>query len=256
MEAGDDGGYFDQLWATLRSAAWLGQVPWMYWVHDFCIPTLGDYLAVNARHGYFRTFAIDQIEARRTRGGGHQDILIKLLTMNKSKPLDFPDNGVSSMATSNIFAGSDTTAISIRAVLYYLCKNSECMGKLVREIDKLSKAGQISIPPTVQQAQEMPYLRACLHEALRLHPAVGMSLKRVTPPNGIKVNGFYFLQGVSCPKLCHVPVETIVQNVLLIILYRLLSERTPGPCIGIPRYLVLMLRASALNVGWTKKYQI
>ena len=106
------------------------------------------------------------------------------------------DNGVLSMATSNVFAGSDTTAISICAILYYLCKNPHCKETLVREIDEQRKGGQISIPPTVQQAKGIPYLQACLYEALRLFPAVGMSLKRVTPEGGIQVDNVHLPAGV------------------------------------------------------------
>ena len=34
----------------------------------------------------------------------------------------------------------------------------------------------------------MPYLQACMYEALRCHPAVGMSLPRVTPSGGIEID--------------------------------------------------------------------
>ena len=161
------------------------------------MPVIGNHLGINARHGRFRTFTVQQVEARKSRGGGHNDILTKLLTMNKAKPLEMDDNGVLSMAASNVFAGSDTTAISMRAILYYLCKNPKCKEKLVQEIDEQTRSGQISIPPTVQQAKGMPYLQACLQEALRLYPAVGMNLKRVTPPGGIQVDRFHLPEGVS-----------------------------------------------------------
>ena len=37
----------------------------------------------------------------------------------------------------------------------------------------------------------MPYLQAVMYEALRLHPAVGMSLPRVVPSGGFEVSGKY-----------------------------------------------------------------
>ena len=82
--------------------------------------------------------------------------------------------GVLSMATSNIFAGSDTTAISTRSTIYHLLKNPECKRKLVEEIDNLYKEGRLGIPVTMEQSKQMPYLQACMYEGLRCHPAVGM----------------------------------------------------------------------------------
>jgi len=37
--------------------------------------------------------------------------------------------------TTDRFAGSDTTAIAIRSILYHLMKDKTCMEKLVVEID-------------------------------------------------------------------------------------------------------------------------
>ncbi len=107
------------------------------------------------------------------------------------------DANVLSMATSNIFAGSDTTAISTRSIIYYLLKNPECKRKLVEEIDTKNREGKLSESITLEQIKRMPYLQAYLYEGLRCHPAVGMSLPRVTPHGGIEIDGRYLPEGVS-----------------------------------------------------------
>jgi cytochrome P450 len=108
------------------------------------------------------------------------------LEVQEAKPREFDDDDVLSMALSNIFAGSDTTAISIGAALYYLCKNPRCMQELRREIDR--KRSELELETsrglTYDAGFSMPYLQACTYEALRMHPAVGMSLPGVVPPNG------------------------------------------------------------------------
>jgi cytochrome P450 len=43
----------------------------------------------------------------------------------------------------------------------------------------------------------MPYLQACIYEALRMHPAVGMSLPRVVPADGFEIEGVFLPGGVS-----------------------------------------------------------
>ena len=68
-------------------------------------------------------------------------------------------------------AGSDTTAISLRAMLYYMCKNPSTMRKLQKEIQEMEQKGLISDPVTYQQSCKMPYLQAVMKEAMRLVPA-------------------------------------------------------------------------------------
>ncbi|MCJ1246503.1 hypothetical protein MMC30_003711 [Trapelia coarctata] len=179
MDAGKDDGSIVQIESALHSAAWIGQVPWLYWLHDSLIPLLGNRLGIGARHGSLRTFASQEIQDRMSRGTDHQDILAKLFAVQKEKPNEMNDMGVISMATSNIFAGSDTTAISIRSIVYHLCKNPQYKRKLVDEIDLQQQTGKLSIPAKLKEAKNMPYLQACLYEGLRCHPAVGMSLPRV-----------------------------------------------------------------------------
>ena len=105
------------------------------------------------------------------------------------------------MATSNIFAGSDTTAISLRAVIYHLLKRPESKMRLIDEIDNMKREGRLTDPVTFDQAEAMPYLQACMYEALRCHPAVGMSLPRVTPSGGIHIDGHHVPEGVSNQNL-------------------------------------------------------
>lgn len=197
MDAGADDGSFSQIEGALRSAAWIGQIPWLYWIHDFLSPVIGNHLGISARHGSLRSFAAREIAARKGRGTDRKDILSKLFAVHREKPAEFDDNGVISMATSNIFAGSDTTAISTRAIIYYLLKNPQYKQRLMEEIDEFRREGKLSDPVMLDQADRMPYLQAVMYEALRCHPAVGMTLPRVVPPGGTEFNGHYIPAGVS-----------------------------------------------------------
>ncbi|KAF2088868.1 cytochrome P450 [Saccharata proteae CBS 121410] len=197
MDVGADDGSFAGIEGALRSAAWIGQVPWLYWLHDYLSPLIGNRLGITARNGSLRQFALREVEARKDRGSDRKDILSKLFAVHKEKPADFDYDGVVSMASSNIFAGSDTTAISTRAIIYYLLKNPECKRKLMDEIDGLKKEGKISDPVTLDEANQMPYLQATMYEALRLHPAVGMSLPRVVPAGGVEIDGRFLPAGTT-----------------------------------------------------------
>lgn len=163
------------------------------------MPYIGNYLGVNNRNGSLRQFAARECDERKGRGSDHRDLLRALMDVREQKPGEFDDSGVLSMAASNIFAGSDTTGISIGAVLYNLCKHPDCKEKLVKEIEEAMQ--DEGLGPTENMpfriGHAMPYLQACIYEALRLHPAVGMSLPRVVPQEGFEIDGTFIPAGVS-----------------------------------------------------------
>ncbi|EME82021.1 uncharacterized protein MYCFIDRAFT_77669 [Pseudocercospora fijiensis CIRAD86] len=98
---------------------------------------------------------------------------------------------------SNIAAGSDTTAITLSAALYYLYRTPRALAALRKEIDEMQKAGKISDPVSFKEAQDMPYLQAVILETLRLHPAVGYVLPRKVPAGGMELAGRH-LPGGTC----------------------------------------------------------
>jgi cytochrome P450 len=197
MESGMDDGSFAQIDSALHSASWVGQIPWVYWAQDWLEPIIGNHLGIRARHGTLRSFAAKEVKLRRERGSDHTDILAKLMRVQKEKPDGMNEMAIISMATSNIFAGSDTTAISIGAILYYLCRNPTCQTKLLDEISSVLGSGAPHDSITYEATTKMKYLQACIYEALRLHPAVGMSLPRIVPDGGIRIADVYIPSGVS-----------------------------------------------------------
>ena len=197
MDAAGDDGSFKSIEGALKSAAWLGQVPIIYWIHDRLSPYIGNHLGIAARHGSLRQFAAKEIAFRKDRGSDHQDILSKLFATQKEKPIEMNDNAVTSMATSNIFAGSDTTAISTRAIIYYLLKNPAAKQRLIEEIDDRRRQGKLSDPVKLSEADSMPYLQAVMYEALRYAPF----------GEQYSCRSFTDIDFVGCiqPSACHCP---------------------------------------------------
>lgn len=121
------------------------------------------------------------------------DLLSMFLKAKEDCPDFFHDGRVLTMAVSMSFAGSDTTAISLSAVFYYLLKNPQCYRKLMLEIDTAIKVGDIQNRftglVTWAESQRLPYLDACIKEAFRLHPAVGLPLERIVPAGGAEILG-------------------------------------------------------------------
>ncbi|KAJ6163409.1 hypothetical protein N7497_003388 [Penicillium chrysogenum] len=124
----------------------------------------------------------------------HKDFLDRFLEAKKEHPTIVNDNQVFSYTISNMNAGSDTTAISLRAILYYTLKDRRASMKLHQELTMALEENRISLPVSWKQSQEqLPYLDAVIKEALRLHPAVGLMLERVVPAEGLQLPDGPFL---------------------------------------------------------------
>lgn len=82
-------------------------------------------------------------------------------------------------------AGHDTTAISLRNVLFFLLKNPRCMEKLRKELDEVLDEDDVVTP--YSKVKHLPYLRACIDESLRMMPPVIFGLPRRTPPGGTSI---------------------------------------------------------------------
>ena len=140
-------------------------------------------------------------EALRVRGldhvntvaGRRGDLLSMFLKAKEDRPAFFHDGRVLTMAVSMAFAGSETTAISLAAVFYYLLRNRPCYIRLMEELDEAINAGVVENRPnglvTWAESQKLPYLDSCIKEAFRLHPAAGLPLERVVPPCGMEICG-------------------------------------------------------------------
>lgn len=172
-------------------------MPWLYWANLHLAPIIGHRLGVLGRQNGLLTFAAKAIKERKERGSDHQDVLEQLFEVQREKP-EMDDISITSMVASNVFAGSDSTSISVSSLIYHIVKNPQYKQKLVEEIDAAAKANDIKHGEifSIQVANNMPYLQVCLHEALRCHPAVGMNLGRVVPPQGIEIDGTYIPGGV------------------------------------------------------------
>ena len=97
--------------------------------------------------------------------------------------------------STNVFAGSDTTAIALRAMVYFLCKNPSCMKTLLDEIDRADQGGKLSTPISYREASALPYLNGVLKESIRLHSSVGLLMERHVPPQGLMIEGHYLKGG-------------------------------------------------------------
>jgi cytochrome P450 len=119
------------------------------------------------------------------------DLLSKFLQARESRPDFMTDTLVQTMAVSMAFAGSETTAISLAAVFYYLLRSPPALARLRAELDDYARRGGFSDYETGlvtwTESQRLPYLDACVKEAFRMHPAAGLPLERIVPEAGSEI---------------------------------------------------------------------
>ena len=80
----------------------------------------------------------------------------------------------------------------MRTVFYNLLTYSDSMNRLCTELSDAERDKGLSRPyPKWNEVSELPYLDACVNEAIRLHPPFCLQLERVVPEGGITICGRY-----------------------------------------------------------------
>ncbi|KAI9170666.1 Pisatin demethylase [Paramyrothecium foliicola] len=125
---------------------------------------------------------------------GTIDFLAKFFQKHSQNEEAFSEYHIQAGCVSNMVAGSDTTAISLSAILYYLLRTPPALEKLRNEVNDLCDSENSDHVP-FHISQQMPYLQAVIKEALRLHPATGLPLERVVPGGGTTIDGQFFPPG-------------------------------------------------------------
>ncbi|KAJ3560647.1 hypothetical protein NPX13_g9233 [Xylaria arbuscula] len=128
-------------------------------------------------------------------GVGAEPFVSKFLAKYERDPKTFSMNHVVAGCTANMAAGSDTTGVTLSAILYYLLKDPECLRKLRAEIDQYREKGLLSDSFAFKETQQMPYLQAIIKEGLRMHPATGLPMERVVPEGGATICNRFFPAG-------------------------------------------------------------
>ncbi|KAI5199371.1 benzoate 4-monooxygenase cytochrome-like protein P450 [Aureobasidium subglaciale] len=134
------------------------------------------------------------------RPGRGIDLLTKFNQAQHDHPEFMTDAQVLAASTSMVFAGSETTAISLSSIFYHLVRHPKVYEKLMQELDDAAETGAIQQRENNKvswaESQKLPYLDAVIQESFRMHPAAGLILERITPAQGIEICGEHIPGGV------------------------------------------------------------
>jgi cytochrome P450 len=163
-----------------------------WWAHDYLLanPLIGYFNLQPTMHIFDTCLAA--VDARSKNDKVRKDMIEQWMDMRKKHPDRMEEREILAAAVTNIGAGADTISATLQALFYYLLRNEEALIKLREEVDN---AGLADVP-THEETQRLPYLQACIKEALRIHTPVGFGLPRVAPEGGVTVLGRHFKEGV------------------------------------------------------------
>ena len=96
-------------------------------------------------------------------------------------------------------AGSHTTSVAIAATIHYLASSPVTLAKLRQELISASSSLHDLIETRIDhdKLNALPYLRACIDEALRLTPPNPSHLPRLVTNHGISIDGEWLPPGVT-----------------------------------------------------------
>ncbi|KAK7177359.1 cytochrome P450 oxidoreductase [Paraphaeosphaeria sporulosa] len=191
----DKGSIIQAIGESITWSATVGLLPDVHW----WMGTVGGILGMEPSILKIRDFVDKTLNYRvagRTKSpGDRQNFLDKMLRLEQEGT--FTRFHTNIVCQQNIVAGSDTTAISLSAVIAYLSMYPETLATLRQEFQDATDRSQLSDPATYKEAQKLPYLQAVILEMLRLHPAVGTLMVRVVGQEGAHIAGHYFPPGTE-----------------------------------------------------------
>jgi cytochrome P450 len=147
----------------------------------------------------FNEMVIYYMRCRMEKGrpASHRDFFDHVLVDRKGSPVSLGFEEMLKEANVLFAAGSDTSATAMTNAIYLLIKNPRVMAKLREELDPVLDRNADQVP-TFAQVQSLKYLRACLDEAMRDRPPVGLGLPRqVMRPEGATIAGQHIKAGVT-----------------------------------------------------------
>ena len=193
LESGEDvDGIMENSWKYFYRAAPVTQMPWIDYVYTknpilqrLRITKMNPIVAfARARRQEKEEYAkTNPSSAQDDKEHKTRDFLTRFMEVASKDPVT-PPWAINAWATSNVTAGSDTTAILLRTVFYNLLKYPESMRSLREELNARPDLSELV---TWKEAITLPYLDACIKEAGRMHPPFALPYERVVPPEGATI---------------------------------------------------------------------
>ncbi|EXJ70264.1 uncharacterized protein A1O5_06332 [Cladophialophora psammophila CBS 110553] len=134
----------------------------------------------------FMEISAQQYQNRKARGTSREDIFSYLLASD-SKGVNLDDDELSADSGALIVGGSDTTAVCLTYLLYFLTKYPDTQRRLTEEIDQLWDGSPEKLNAKLFATAE--YMNGAINESLRLYPPGPNGMQRTIPRGGHVIQG-------------------------------------------------------------------
>ncbi|KEY64588.1 hypothetical protein S7711_03647 [Stachybotrys chartarum IBT 7711] len=203
----DEGNMLATIVDFMRRSAPMTQVPWLDWLlrknrigdffqqNLFSQPSMGilNFIAKAIKDRQAKGASGDGGEKADGNNGHGKDFLDKYLEVQRKSP-DVPPWGPTTWVFSNIIAGSDSVGTIMRTAMFNMLLYKHTFQKLHEEL----AAAHVTRPyPKYSEVRNLPYLDACVQEAIRMHPPFALPFERVVPKGGIEVLGYHIPEGTD-----------------------------------------------------------
>jgi len=150
---------------------------------------LGPWARFQRQLGRLEALTHEEVAAHRAAPEGREDILTLLLASRYEDGRPLSEVELFSQLLTFVFAGHETTAISLTWAVYFLHRNPETLARLREELQPHSE----SLEPDA--IAKLPYLEAVCQETLRLRPVVPLVSRKLARP--LVVMGYALPAGMA-----------------------------------------------------------
>ncbi|KAH8171018.1 cytochrome p450 domain-containing protein [Sarocladium implicatum] len=161
--------------------------PWLEWITQI-VPSKWRQHWRNSSAWGDVTYHQASERLRRHKAGEELDDFFTCLMNDKSGTPNFLDWGeIVAEVSAIIDAGAETTAIALTNIMELLIRHPDKLATLREELSNVLHEDDVVAP--YDSVKDLPYLKACLDEGLRISPPTSSGLPRRTPPQGASIMG-------------------------------------------------------------------
>ncbi|KAL6441533.1 hypothetical protein ACFW04_003590 [Cataglyphis niger] len=127
-----------------------------------------------------------------------------LLDMNEKDGVSLTDEDLRAQVSTFLFAGHDTTAVSISWALFCIGNDPQCQEKIHEELKEIFKDSQR--PASIKELSQLKYLERVIKESRRLYPSIPIILRKIS--EDVKMGNYVIPKNT----LVAVPIMLIHRN--------------------------------------------
>ncbi|KAK3310492.1 cytochrome P450 [Chaetomium strumarium] len=147
--------------------------------------------------GHLFDIAMTALNEREKNQDARFDVVAHWFRMLAQHPERMQLRDIHVQTINSVSAGADTVSCGLQSFIYHMLRHPTAWHRVRAEIDAACRERGLCADRVVafDHAQQLPYLQACIKEALRVFGPVPMGLPRVAPKGGLTIGDRTFPAG-------------------------------------------------------------